>query len=203
MQQGFFTVERTCPSCQGSGQVIERPCRSCGGAGRVQKEKTLQVNIPAGVEDGMRIRLAGKGEAGLRGGPPGDLYLFLTIAAHRFFKRDDSNLYCRVPISMTTAALGGNLDVPNIDGTRARVSIPPGTQTNSQFRLRGKGMSVLRSNNRGDMYVEIQVETPVNLTKRQKELLKEFEQAGKGHHTSPEADGFFTKVKEFWDDLTE
>jgi molecular chaperone DnaJ len=203
MQQGFFTVERTCPSCQGSGQVIERPCRSCGGAGRMQKEKTLQVNIPAGVEDGMRIRLAGKGEAGLRGGPPGDLYIFLTIAPHRLFKRDESNLYCRIPISMTTAALGGNLEVPNIDGTRARVSVPPGTQTGSQFRLRGKGMSVLRSNSRGDMYVEMQVETPVNLTKRQKELLKEFEQAGKGHDTSPEADGFFSKVKEFWDDLTE
>jgi molecular chaperone DnaJ len=202
-QQGFFTIERTCPSCQGAGRVIEKPCRSCHGAGRVQKTKTLQVNIPPGVEDGTRIRLAGEGEAGLRGATPGDLYIFLTITPHRLFQRDGANIYCQVPIPMTTAVLGGSIEVPSIDGGRARVNIPAGAQTGQQFRLKAKGMSVLRSHARGDMYIQIGVETPVNLTKRQQELLREFESAGSGKKTSPESEGFFTRVKEFWEDLTE
>jgi molecular chaperone DnaJ len=202
-QQGFFTVERTCPSCQGAGRVIEKPCQSCRGAGRVQKTKTLQVNIPAGVEDGTRIRLAGEGEAGLRGAPPGDLYIFLAIAPHKLFRREGTDIYCQVPIPMTTAALGGNIEVPSIDGSRARVSVPAGAQTGQRFRLKGKGMSVLRSHARGDMYIQVSVETPVNLTKRQQELLREFETVGKGKKTSPESEGFFARVREFWEDLTE
>ncbi|MBO6783213.1 MAG: molecular chaperone DnaJ [Alphaproteobacteria bacterium] len=201
-QQGFFTVERTCPTCHGAGRVIDNPCGSCAGAGRVNKEKTLSVNIPAGIEDGTRIRVAGEGEAGLRGGPPGDLYIFVTIRPHRFFRREGADIHCRVPIPMTTAALGGSIEVPSIDGSRARVNIPAGTQTGQQFRLRNKGMSVLRSNARGDMYVQAQIETPVNLTKEQRELLKKFEDTGGGSvKHSPESEGFFTKVKEFWDDL--
>ncbi len=202
-QQGFFTIERTCPTCQGVGQVIEKPCRACGGLGRVDKEKTLQVNVPPGVEDGTRIRLAGEGEAGMRGATPGDLYIFLSIVPHRIFQRDGANIYCRVPIPMTTAALGGSVEVPVIDGGRAKVSVPSGTQSNQRFRLKGKGMSVLRSNATGDMYVEVSVETPVNLTKRQQELLREFEEEGETHKTNPESHGFFSRVKEFWEDLTE
>jgi molecular chaperone DnaJ len=200
-QQGFFTIERGCPSCGGAGRVIENPCRSCGGQGRLRKEKTLSVSIPAGVEDGTRIRLAGEGEAGLRGAPAGDLYIFLSIAQHRFFQRDGANIHCRVPIPMSTAALGGQIEVPTIDGSRARVSVPTGTQTGHQFRLKNKGMSVLRSAARGDMYIQAMVETPVNLTKRQEELLREFEAAGQKDKTSPESEGFFAKVKEFWEDL--
>ncbi len=202
-QQGFFTIERTCHGCQGAGRVIENPCRTCRGAGRVRREKTLCVNIPAGVEDGTRIRLSGEGEAGLRGAPPGDLYIFLTIAPHRLFQRDGANIYCRVPISMTMAALGGSIQVPTVDGGRARVAIPPRTQSGQQFRLRGKGMSVMRSGVRGDMYIQASVETPVHLTKRQKELLREFEGAGSRERTSPESESFFAKVKEFWEDLRE
>jgi molecular chaperone DnaJ len=200
-QQGFFTIERTCPSCGGAGRVIENPCKSCGGQGRTRREKTLSVNIPAGVEDGTRIRLAGEGEAGLRGSAPGDLYIFLSVTPHRLFQRDGANVHCRVPLPMTTAALGGQLEVPTIDGSRARVTIPPGTQTGAQFRLRGKGMSVLRSPARGDMYIEAVVETPVSLTKQQQELLREFERAGDKDKTSPESEGFFAKVREFWEDL--
>jgi molecular chaperone DnaJ len=202
-QQGFFTIERTCPACHGAGRVIEQPCQVCEGAGRVHKEKTLQVKIPAGVEDGTRIRLAGEGEAGVRGAPPGDLYIFLSVAPHRFFQRDGADVLCQVPITMTTAALGGTIEVPAIDGGRARVSVGAGAQTGQQFRLRGKGMSVMRSKARGDMYIRISVETPVNLTKRQEELLREFEAEGKGKRTSPESEGFFSRVKEFWEDLTE
>jgi molecular chaperone DnaJ len=203
-QQGFFTIERTCPTCQGAGRVIRDPCRSCQGSGRVAREKTLSVTIPAGVEDGTRIRLAGEGEAGLRGAPPGDLYIFLSIKPHAFFRRDGGNIFCRVPIPMVTAALGGTIEVPTVDGTRARVNVPAGTQTGHQFRLRGKGMSVLRSNARGDMYIESVVETPVNLTKRQRELLRTFEEEGGGSKShSPESAGFFAKVRELWDDLTE
>jgi molecular chaperone DnaJ len=200
-QQGFFTIERTCPSCQGAGRVIKDPCKTCGGAGRSRREKTLQVNIPAGVEDGTRIRLAGEGEAGLRGAPPGDLYIFLAIAPHRFFQRDGANLHCRVPIPMTTAALGGTVEVPTIDGARAKLNVPGGTQSGHQFRLKGKGMSVLRSPSRGDMYIQAVVETPVNLTKRQQELLREFEKAGNKEGTHPESEGFFAKVRELWEDL--
>lgn len=202
-QQGFFTIERTCPACQGAGQVIDNPCGACDGAGRVHREKSLQVNIPAGVEDGTRIRLAGEGEAGLRGAPAGDLYIFLSVAPHRLFQRDGAHIYCRVPIPMTTAALGGSVEVPTIAGGRAKITVPGGTQANQQFRLKAKGMPVLRSKAVGDMYVEVAIETPVNLTKRQKELLREFEEEGKGRKTNPESEGFFARVKEFWEDLTE
>jgi len=201
-QQGFFTMERTCPSCHGAGKVIDNPCRACGGQGRVRKEKTLNVTIPPGVEDGTRIRLAGEGEAGVRGGGNGDLYIFLGVRAHPLFQRDGANIHCRVPISMPVAALGGAIEVPTIDGGRGKVAIPAGTQSGHQFRLRGKGMSVLRSTARGDMFVQVSVETPVHLTKRQQELLREFEKEG-GVRTSPESEGFFAKVKEFFEDLRE
>ncbi len=201
-QQGFFTIERTCPACQGAGRVIETPCKSCAGQGRVQKEKTLAVNIPAGVEDGTRIRLSGEGEAGLRGGPAGDLYIFLSLSAHKLFRRDGANLYCRVPITMVTAALGGNIEVPTLDGGRAKVNVPGGTQSGSQFRLRGKGMPVMRGQAHGDLYIQTTVETPVNLTKAQKDLLREFDEAA-SEKTSPETHGFFSKVRELWDDLTD
>jgi molecular chaperone DnaJ len=199
-QQGFFTIERTCPACHGAGRVIKDPCKACSGAGRVRKEKTLQVNIPAGVDDGTRIRLAGEGEAGLRGATPGDLYIFLAVAPHRFFQRDGANIHCRVPIPMTTAALGGTVDVPAIDGSRAKITVPPGTQSGHQFRLRAKGMSVLNSKQRGDMYIQAVVETPMNLNKKQQELLREFDKAGK-EGTHPESEGFFAKVRELWEDL--
>jgi molecular chaperone DnaJ len=202
-QQGFFTIERPCPTCQGSGQVIEKPCRPCGGQGRVRREKTLSVNIPPGVEDGTRIRLAGEGEVGMRGAPPGDLYIFVAIAQHAIFQRDGANIFCRVPIPFTTAALGGAIEVPTVEGSRTRVTVPPGTQSGHQFRLRGKGMTVLRSAVRGDMYIQAIVETPVNLTKRQQELLREFEEAGENRKTNPESEGFFARVKEFFEDLRE
>ena len=203
MQQGFFTVERTCPTCHGAGQVIEKPCHECSGSGRLRRQQRLTVTIPAGVEDGTRMRLSGKGEAGLRGAPAGDLYVFLSIKPHDLFQRDGADIYCRVPIPMTRATLGGHVEVPTVDGGRARVSIPAGTQSGHRFRLRGKGMSVLRSHQRGDMYIQAEVETPVNLSRKQRELLQEFETAGAGRSHSPESEGFFTKVKELWDDLTE
>ncbi len=202
-QQGFFTIERTCPTCQGVGQVIENPCKACAGAGRVRRERSLSVNIPAGVEDGTRIRLAGEGEAGLRGGPPGDLYIFLSVQPHRIFQRDGLHIFCRVPIPMTTAALGGSIEVPTLEGSRAKVQIPAGSQTGKQFRLRGKGMPAMRSQGTGDLYIEVTVETPQNLTKRQRELLEEFQKEGGGQPTSPESEGFFAKVKELWEDLRE
>jgi molecular chaperone DnaJ len=198
--QGFFTLERTCPACQGRGQVIDNPCPTCSGAGRVMRERTLSVNIPAGVEDGTRIRLAGEGEAGLRGGPAGDLYIFLSIEPHEFFQRDGADLHCRVPISMVSAALGGDFEVPAIDGSKVRVKVPAGTQTGRRFRLAGKGMPVLRSKQVGDMYVQVVVETPQNLTKRQRELLAEFEKLSSST-TQPESAGFFSRVKEFLDGL--
>lgn len=202
-QSGFFTVERTCPTCGGTGQVVRNPCRSCSGAGRVQREKTLQVAIPSGVEDGTRIRLSGEGEAGVRGGPAGDLYIFVTVAPHALFKRDGADLHCRVPVPMTTAALGGTVDVPTISNERARVGVPAGTQSGETFRLRSKGMTVLRSTARGDMYVEVVVETPVKLTDKQKKLLQEFQESGSDEEHSPESHGFFAKVKELWNDLTD
>jgi len=202
-QQGFFTIERTCPVCGGHGQVIDKPCKSCGGQGRVHKEKTLSVAIPAGVDDGTRIRLGNEGEAGVRGAPAGDLYIFLQIRAHELFEREGSDIFCRVPIPMVTAALGGTVDVPTIDGTVAKVSVPEGAQTGQQFRLRGKGMSVLNGKGRGDMYIETTVETPVALTRKQKELLREFDGAGGSRTHSPQSEGFFSRVKEFWEDLTE
>ncbi len=198
--QGFFTLERTCPTCQGRGQVIDDPCSACSGSGRVMRERTLSVNIPPGVEDGTRIRLAGEGEAGLRGGPAGDLYIFLSLEPHEFFQRDGADLHCRVPISMVSAALGGEFEVPAIDGSKVRVKVPAGTQTGRRFRLGAKGMPVLRSKQSGDMYVQVMVETPQNLTKKQRELLAEF-QSLSSDHTQPESAGFFSRVKEFWDGL--
>ncbi|NQU60125.1 MAG: molecular chaperone DnaJ [Rhodospirillales bacterium] len=202
-QQGFFTVERTCPTCGGRGDVIKNPCRNCGGQGRVTKEKQLSVNIPEGVEDGTRIRLAGEGEAGLRGAPAGDLYIFLSLKPHRIFQRQGADIYCRVPIPMTTAAIGGPIEVPTIEGKMARVTIPAGTPTGHQFRLKDKGMTILRSTARGDMFVQAMVETPVNLTDKQKELLKEFGEDSSVETHSPEAHGFFGKVKDLWEDLKE
>jgi len=201
-QQGFFLVERTCPTCGGSGRTVRNPCRVCSGAGTVPREKTLAVQIPAGVEDGTRIRLSGEGEAGSRGAPPGDLYVHVAVRPHEIFQRDGANIFCRVPLRMTQASLGGEIEVPVIDGTRAKVKIPAGTQTGDQFRLRSKGFSVLRSAQRGDMYIQVAVETPQNLTRRQRELLEEFENEAKGNTTgSPEHEGFFAKVKDFFDGL--
>ncbi|MBI1237998.1 MAG: molecular chaperone DnaJ [Alphaproteobacteria bacterium] len=202
-QQGFFTIERTCPNCGGSGRVIKNPCKSCNGAGRVSRERTLSFNVPAGVEDGTRIRLNGEGEAGLRGGPSGDLYVFISVSPHKLFQRDGADLHCRVPISLTNAALGGTIEVPTVDGGRARVQIPEGTQTGKQFRLRGKGMPHLRSGAVGDMYITCLVETPVNLTKKQRDLLKQFETEARDRDNSPESKSFFASVKEFWDGLKE
>jgi molecular chaperone DnaJ len=199
-QQGFFLIERTCPTCGGQGRVIRNPCKVCHGAGTVQRERTLQVAIPPGVEDGTRIRLAGEGEAGGQGAPPGDLYVHVSIRPHLIFQRDGANVLMRMPLRMTQAALGGEIEVPAIDGTKAKVKIPPGSQTGDQFRLRGKGFSVLRSTARGDMYIQVAVETPQNLTRRQRELLEEFEAEAQGHGKgSPESEGFFSKVKEFFE----
>jgi molecular chaperone DnaJ len=198
-QQGFFTVERTCPTCSGLGQIIKNPCKSCRGAGRVQKDRTLSVNIPKGVETGTRIRLAGEGEAGMRGGPSGDLYIFIEVQQHELFERDGANLFCRVPVSMSAAALGGNIEVPTIDGGRGRVQIPAGSQSGRQMRLRSKGMPQLRGAGVGDMIIELAVETPVNLTSRQKELLKEFQDLSS--ENNPESSSFFSSVKSFWDSM--
>jgi molecular chaperone DnaJ len=198
--QGFFTLERTCPGCQGRGQVIDDPCAACSGAGRVTRERTLSVNIPAGVEDGTRIRLAGEGEAGVRGGGAGDLYIFLSLGEHAFFQRDGADLHCRVPISMVTASVGGDFEVPTIDGGKARIKVPAGTQAGRRFRLSAKGMPVLRVKQTGDMYVQVVVETPQNLTKRQRELLAEFDKLS-SQETQPESSGFFSRVKEFLDGL--
>ncbi len=200
-QQGFFTIERTCPTCSGRGQIIKNPCRSCAGQGAVRKDRTLNVSIPPGVETGTRIRLAGEGEAGKRGGPPGDLYIFVDVAEHEIFQREGLSLHCRIPVPMTTAALGGEIEAPLLDGGRSRVKVPAGVQSGKQLRLRGKGMPALqRPGQQGDMFIELMVETPVNLTSRQKELLKEFEQQKADN--SPESKNFFSKVKGFWDSMT-
>ncbi len=198
-QQGFFTVERTCPTCAGAGQIVKNPCRSCGGQGRVQKERSLAVNIPAGVETGTRIRLAGEGEAGMRGGPAGDLYIFIEVKDHAIFQRDSVHLFCRVPISIATAALGGEVEVPTIDGGKSRVKVTAGSQTGRQLRLRGKGMPALRGGGSGDMVIELAVETPVNLTARQREILQEFDTLASDNN--PEGTSFFAKVKGFWDGM--
>jgi molecular chaperone DnaJ len=196
--QGFFSIERTCPTCHGRGEVISDPCLECNGAGRSTEKRTLSVNIPAGIEDGTRIRLAGEGEAGLRGGPAGDLYIFLSIKPHEFFQRDGADIFCRVPVSMTTAALGGEVQVPTIDGGKTKVKVPEGSQTGKQFRLKGKGMPVLRSTRVGEMYIQVAVETPRNLTRRQRELLEEFEKASSAEN-HPDSSGFFSRVRDLFD----
>lgn len=195
--QGFFTIERACPTCGGSGRIIKNPCRACSGAGRVRAERTLQVRVPKGVEDGTRMRLAGEGEAGMRGGPNGDLYIFLSVAPHPIFRREGADLFCRVPVPFATAALGGAIEVPTIDGGKDKVSLPEGTQSARQFRVRRKGMPGLRGEGVGDLYVECVVETPVNLSKKQKELLKQFQSAAT-ESNQPETHGFFARVKDFW-----
>jgi molecular chaperone DnaJ len=200
--QGFFSIERTCPQCQGRGQTITDPCPKCSGQGRVTEERSLSVNIPAGIEDGTRIRLAGEGEAGLRGAPSGDLYIFLSVKPHEFFQRDGSDLYCKVPISMTTAALGGSFEVTTLDGTQTRVKVPEGSQNGRQFRLKGKGVPVLRQPQIGDLYIQIAVETPQNLSKRQRELLEEFEQLS-SKENSPQSSGFFSRMKDFLESFGE
>ncbi|MFV2034211.1 MAG: molecular chaperone DnaJ [Halocynthiibacter sp.] len=198
-QQGFFTVERTCPTCQGAGQTIKNPCKNCGGAGRRQKDRSLSVNIPAGVETGTRIRLGGEGEAGLRGGPSGDLYIFIEVKEHALFHRDGQNLFCQVPVSMISAVMGGDIEVPTIDGGRSRVKIPAGSQSGRRMRLRSKGMPSLRGGAKGDMLIELAVETPVNLTSRQKELLREFDSISADN--SPQSSNFFSKVRSFLDSM--
>ncbi len=201
-QQGFFTIERPCHTCQGTGKIIENPCRKCAGSGTVRKDRTLAVTIPAGVEEGTRIRLSGEGEAGYRGGPAGDLYIFLSVTSHPIFRREGTDIHVTVPITFTTAALGGSVEVPTIEGSRVKVTVPEGTQNGHQFRLRGKGMSILRSKSRGDMFVHARVETPVKLNKKQKDLLQEFADTS-GNTTNPESSGFFDKMREFWEDLKE
>ncbi len=200
--QGFFSIERTCPQCQGKGEVISDPCGTCRGQGRVTKERSLEVNIPAGIEDGVRIRLGGEGEAGARGGPSGDLYIFISIKPHQFFQRDGADLYCRIPISMVTAALGGQFEVTTLDETKSRVKVPEGTQTGKQFRLKTKGMPVMRTSNFGDLYIQVVTETPQKLTKRQRELLEEFEELSSDQN-HPESTGFFSKMKSFLDGLAD
>ncbi len=198
-QQGFFTVERTCPTCSGMGQIVQNPCKGCGGQGRVEKDRALSVNIPAGVETGTRIRLSGEGEAGMRGGPPGDLYIFIEVTKHSLFEREENNLFCKVPVSMITAAIGGDIEVPTIDGGRSKVKIPAGSQSGRQMRLRAKGMPALRGGAAGDMFIEMAVETPVNLTSKQKDLLREFEALSEDNN--PESKSFFRSVKSFWDSM--
>ncbi len=203
VQQGFFTIERTCPHCNGEGRIISDPCTDCGGQGRVRRERTLSVDIPAGIEDGTRIRLSGEGEAGPRGGPEGDLYIFVHVADSDLFERDGADLFCVMPIPMTTAALGGEFETPTIDGGRVKISVPEGSQTGRRFRVRGKGMSVLNKQGRGDLYVEIQVETPTNLNAEQKELLRQFGEAGGGEQCCPQHKGFFERAKPFWENVTD
>lgn len=197
MQSGFFTVERTCPNCNGEGRVIKNPCSKCRGAGQVQKDKRLDVSIPAGVDNGTRIRITGEGGAGQRGAGNGDLYIFIDVKPHTIFERREADLYCKVPISMVTAALGGKIDVPTIDGSKVRVNIPEGTQTGRKIRLKDKGMPVLRSSKFGDLYIEIFVETPVNLSAGQKDILKSFAD-GCNVNNNPENEGFFSKVKDLF-----
>ena len=201
-QQGFFMVERTCPTCHGRGEVIEKPCRFCRGEGRVDLEQTLEVTIPAGVDNGTRIRLAGKGEAGPFGAPPGDLYIFLHVKRHRVFEREGTTLLTRAPISFTAAALGGEIEIPGLDGKRHTVEIPAGIQSGKQLRKRGAGMPVLQGRGMGDLVIEVMVETPTRLSARQKELLREFQATETGEEC-PQSKGFFERLKEAWSDLTE
>jgi molecular chaperone DnaJ len=201
-QQGFFVVERPCPTCRGQGQVISDPCTGCRGEGRVDKEKTLKVNIPPGVDEGTRIRLSGEGEAGARGAPSGDLYIFLHVTRHKLFERDGTTLFARAPISFTTASLGGTITVPGLDRVGHEIRIPVGIQSGKQIRQRGAGMPVLNGRGAGDMVVQIEVETPTKLTAKQRELLEAFRATETGEE-SPQSSGFFSKLKDMWDDLTE
>ena len=205
MRQGLFMVERACPACHGQGQIIADPCDECGGAGRVEKQKTLNVNVPKGVDDGTRIRVAGEGEAGGRGGPAGDLYIFVHLKSHPIFKRDGTTLFTVAPLSITLAALGGEIDVPSLDKEKTSIKIPAGTQGGKQFRVRGKGMPSLNGSGAGDLVIQAEVETPVKLTARQRELLEEFRaiETAEGGRNTPKSQGFFDKLKEAWNELTE
>ncbi len=200
MQQGFFSVQQTCPKCHGTGKIIKEPCSACHGASRVKQNKTLSVKIPAGVDEGDRIRLSGEGESGINGGPPGDLYVVVHLKKHDLFERDGGNLHCEMPISFTTAALGGEIEVPTLDG-HAKMKIPAETQTGAVFRLKGKGIKPLRQNSPGDLHCHVSIETPVKLTDRQKELLQELEeinQLDRGKH-SPKSKGWLDKMKGLFD----
>jgi len=201
-RQGFFVLEQTCPTCRGSGQVIADPCQACRGEGRVEKERSLEVRIPPGVDEGTRIRLAGEGEAGARGGPPGDLYIFVHLSRHAIFQREGTTLFVRCPVSITTVALGGTIEVPGLDRQRHEIRIPAGIQTGKQLRQRGAGMPVLNGRGHGDMVIQIEVETPTKLSARQKELLEEFRKTETGEEC-PASSGLFARMKAMWDDLTE
>ena len=198
-QQGFFTVERTCPTCSGRGQMNKNPCRFCSGSGTTQKNKNLSVNIPPGVETGTRIRLSGEGEAGMQNGPTGDLYIFTEVMDHSIFQRDGANLFCQIPVSIISATLGGDIEAPTLDGGKTRVKVPAGIQSGKQLRLRGKGMPNIRGNSYGDLYIELNIETPVNLNENQRELLREFEKSLKASDNNPKHSNFFSKVKSFWE----
>ena len=201
--QGFFSIERPCPTCGGEGSSIKNPCLKCSGTGQVKKQKTISVTIPAGVDTGTRIRISGEGEPGQRGAGNGDLYIFVEVQKDKLFEREEENIFCQIPISITTAILGGDVEVPTIEGKKARLNIPAGTQSETQFRLKGKGMSILRQTRRGDMYVEANVEIPVNLNSKQKAILQEFEkEGGTSKKHSPKSQSFFSKLKEVWEDLT-
>ena len=201
-QQGFFVVERTCPTCHGRGEVIENPCRKCRGEGRIDERKTISIDIPPGVDEGTRIRVAGKGEAGPRGAAAGDLYIFIHLTRHKMFERDGTTLFCRAPLSFSTAALGGEIRIPGLDGQEHLINIPEGIQSGKQLRQRGAGMPVLQGRGRGDMVIQVDVETPTKLSARQKEILREFQETETGAE-SPQSKGFFDKVKDIWDDFTE
>ena len=201
--QGFFSIERPCPTCGGEGSSIKNPCLKCSGTGQLKKQKTISVTIPAGVDTGTRIRISGEGEPGQRGAGNGDLYIFVEVQKDKLFEREEENIFCQIPISITTAILGGDVEVPTIEGKKARLNIPSGTQSETQFRLKGKGMSILRQTRRGDMYVEANVEIPVNLNSKQKAILQEFEkEGGTSKKHSPKSQSFFSKLKEVWEDLT-
>ncbi|ANQ84227.1 chaperone protein DnaJ [Azoarcus olearius] len=199
IQQGFFSIQQTCPKCHGTGRIIPDPCGDCGGAGRVKKQKTLEVKIPAGIDEGMRLRHSGHGEPGVNGGPPGDLYVEIHIRQHPVFERDHDDLHCEMPISFATAALGGEIEIPTLEGM-ARIKIPAETQSGKVFRLRGKGIKNVRSHTHGDLMCHVVVETPVNLTERQKELLREFEEVSKGdaERHNPKAKSWMDKVRDFF-----
>ncbi|TFU01220.1 molecular chaperone DnaJ [Polymorphobacter arshaanensis] len=205
MRQGLFMVERACPTCRGAGRIISDPCDDCHGAGRVEREKSLSVKIPAGVDEGTRIRLANEGEAGERGAPPGDLYIFVHLKSHRLFKREGTTLFAQAPVSITTVALGGEIEVPCLDKAGATIKVPAGTQTGKQFRVRGRGMPVLNGHGFGDLVIQVDVETPVKLTARQRELLEEFQalEGKEGGKNTPNSTGFFSKLKDAWNELTD